>query len=120
MIVDGVLVSDACLLGKGRIIECVNNNPEAEELADYSIILPSSPGYVFLVYRRGSDLVTLLVPLGRDFWLFIISPYSTLLSGNNFYILLKSLSDMSFRVSSIILGGNKKVSVVEGSTSGGE
>ena len=112
MIVDNVLVSDACLLGKGRIIDCVNNNPEAEELADYSMILPSSLGYVFLVYRRGSDWVTSLIPLGRDFWLLIISPYHTLLSGKNFYVLLKSLSDMSFRVGSIILGNNKKVSVV--------
>jgi len=116
MIVDDFLVSDACLLGRGRVIECVNGNPEASELAYYSVILPLPPGYVFLVYRRGSDWISLLVPLGRGFWLLIISPYRIALRGKNFFVLLKSLSDMSYRVGLIVSETYKKISAVGGGT----
>ncbi|MCD6323567.1 MAG: hypothetical protein J7L55_00425 [Desulfurococcales archaeon] len=102
MVTDGVLMVNACLVRRGRIVECFEHDPELEDLAEYSVILPSVTGHVFLVYRRGSAWVHFLVPLGRDFWLVFKASYLMLGRGRNFSAVMRSLANMSFKVGNII------------------
>ncbi len=115
MVADGVVIVNACLVRRGRVIECLEEDSEILGLSEYTILLPSIPGHVYLLYRRKAPWVSTFVPLGKDFWLLFKVSYYMLSTGRNFSIVMRSLADMSYRVGGLLGGeGNKNVSVIEG------
>jgi hypothetical protein len=116
MVADGVVIVDACLVRRGKVVECLEENSDLIGISEYSILMPSIPGHVYLLYRRRSPWVFTLVPLGRDFWLLFKVSYYMLSTGRNFNIMMRSLADMSYRVGGLLKGEgrNKNISVIGG------
>ncbi len=111
MLVDGRLVVDACLLKSGLLIECYSDGIGIHGLAEYTLLLPSRPGLVFLIYKRRSSWIYFFVPIGEEIWFVFKTSYEYLSHRRSLHVVLDTLSDMSYRIGKIIAlrRGSKKL-----------
>jgi len=103
MFVDGKLIVDACLLGDGSMLGChEGEDSEVEFITSVASRLPSQPGYVYMFYKRQSGWVYFLVPLARSVWLLLKASYGYLAERRSMHILLDTLTEMSYRIGTIL------------------
>ncbi len=103
MFVDGRLIVDACLLGDGNMLGChVGDDSEVDLIAALAGRLLSHPGYVYMFYKRRSGWVYFLVPLARSVWLLLKASYGYLAERRSMHILLDTLTEMSYRIGTIL------------------
>jgi len=103
MFVDGKLIVDACLLGDGNMLGChVGEDSEVNFITTLAERLPSQPGYVYMFYKRRSGWVYFLVPLARSVWLLLKASYGYLAERRSMHVLLDTLTEMSYRIGTIL------------------
>ncbi len=102
MFVDGRLIVNACLLHENVLLGCHLKEELIPFITTFSDKLPSRPGFVYMFYRRRSGWVYFLVPLAKDVWLLLKASYGYLAERRSMHVLLDTLTEMSYRIGSIL------------------